>query len=138
LKSHVLNDLLLLGLGRLQLRHYAFVPKKMENAMTYIQVMSTVEKKEDAEKIAREVLGKRLAACVQILGPMQSFFHWQGKIDQAEEFLCLFKSRHDLYEELEKIILTNHPYDVPEILAIPIANGSSSYLNWMGKELKQG
>ena len=61
----------------------------------YIQVMTTVENKSDAEKIAKYLVEERIAACVQILGPLQSFFYWQGKLDRADEYLCLIKSRDD-------------------------------------------
>ena len=101
----------------------------------YIQVLTTVELKSDAEKIARNLVEKRLAACVQILGPLTSYFHWQGKLDTASEYLCLIKSRDDLFTELETEIISQHPYEVPEILAMPITKGTESYLNWLASEL---
>lgn len=104
--------------------------------MKYIQVVTTVEKKTDAESIAKNLLEKRLAACVQILGPLSSYFHWQGKLDSATEYLCLIKSREDLYGELEAQIVNLHPYEVPEILAMPVIKGSGNYLNWLAGELK--
>ncbi len=108
-----------------------------ERRMTeYIQVVTTVEHKADAEKIARVLVEKRLAACVQILGPLASYFHWHGKFDSATEYLCLIKSRDDLFVELEKSIISLHPYDVPEILATPITKGGKDYLNWMAAELE--
>lgn len=104
----------------------------------YIQVVTTVENKEDADKIARSLVERRLAACVQILGPVTSYFHWQGKLDTAAEFLCLIKSREDLFAELEKEITGLHPYEVPEILAMPISRGGKDYMNWMAAELEAG
>jgi len=101
----------------------------------YIQVLTTVEHKTDAEKIAKILLEKRLAACVQILGPMTSYFHWQGKLDSAVEYLCLIKSRDELFAELETEITHLHPYEVPEILAIPVTHGNKGYLNWLAAEL---
>ena len=101
----------------------------------YIQVLTTVEHKTDAEKIARTLVEKKLAACVQIVGPVASYFHWQGKLDSASEYLCLIKSREDLFNELEKEISSLHPYEVPEILAVPIIKGNKSYLNWLAAEL---
>ena len=101
----------------------------------YIQVLTTVEQKSDAEKIAKSLVEKRLAACVQILGPLTSYFHWQGKLDSAAEYLCLIKSREDLFTELESEINSLHPYEVPEILAMPITKGSKDYLNWLAAEL---
>jgi periplasmic divalent cation tolerance protein len=79
---------------------------------------------------------KRLAACVQVLGPLSSYFHWQGKLDMANEYLCLIKSRNDLFHELETVIKDMHPYEVPEILAVPIEKGSIEYLEWMAAELE--
>ena len=102
----------------------------------YIQVLTTVELKTDAEKIAKSLVEKRLAACVQILGPLTSYFHWQEKLDSATEYLCLIKSRDDLFTELETEINNLHPYEVPEILATPITKGNRDYLNWLAAELE--
>ena len=101
----------------------------------YLQVLTTVEHKADAEKIARILVEKRLAACVQIVGPLTSYFQWQGKVDSAREYLCLIKSREELFAELETEISHLHPYEVPEILAMPITYGSKDYLNWLEAEL---
>ncbi|MFC1844988.1 divalent-cation tolerance protein CutA [Thermodesulfobacteriota bacterium] len=102
----------------------------------YIQVLTTLEHKADAEKIAKSLVKKRLAACVQIVGPLTSYFHWQGKLDSAAEYLCLIKSRDDLFAELETEIINLHPYEVPEILAMPITHGNKDYLNWLAAELE--
>ena len=101
----------------------------------YIQVFTTTESKEDAEKISRAVLGKRLAACTQIIGPIKSIYWWKEKIEEAEEWLCIMKSLNDLYEQLEKVIKEIHPYEVPEILALPVVAGNQGYLEWLNKEL---
>jgi len=102
----------------------------------YIQVLTTVENKADAEKIARNLVEKRLAACIQIVGPLTSYFQWQGKLDTAVEYLCLIKSRDDRFAELEEAIKDLHPYEVPEILAFPVIKGSKDYLDWIAAELK--
>jgi periplasmic divalent cation tolerance protein len=94
----------------------------------FVQVSTTVEKREDAEKIAALVVEKRLAACVQVLGPVKSTYWWQGKVEDAEEWLCLMKTRQDLYKPLEKAIKSIHSYDEPEIVALPIVEGSEGYL----------
>ena len=101
----------------------------------YIQIFTTAEKKKDAEKLAKEVVEKRLAACVQVLGPIESTYWWEGEVEKAEEWLCIMKSRNDLYGELEKVIKGIHPYDVPEILAMPIVSGNPVYLQWVDKEV---
>lgn len=103
----------------------------------YIQVFTTVENKRDAEKIARVLVEKRLAACVQIVGPVASTYRWKGKIETAEEWLCIIKSRQTLYADLEKAIKEVHPYETPEIIALPVVAGSKDYLEWLSSELKQ-
>ena len=101
----------------------------------YIQIFTTTENKEDAEKIAKEVVEKRLAACAQVLGPIESTYWWEGEVEKAKEWLCIIKSRNDLYGELEKAIKGIHPYDVPEILAMPVISGNPDYLQWVDKEV---
>jgi len=102
----------------------------------YIQLFTTTEKKEDAEIISREVAEKRLAACVQIMGPITSTYWWKEKVEKTEEWLCIMKTKRDLYEDLEEAILSIHPYEVPEIVAVPIVAGSQSYLEWLEQEVK--
>ena len=103
----------------------------------YIQVVTAVEKKEDAEKIAKTLVEKRLAACVQIVGPIVSTYWWKDNIETAEEWLCIIKSMKDLYEELEKSIKEIHPYETPEIFALPVVAGSKDYLKWLSNEVKK-
>jgi periplasmic divalent cation tolerance protein len=101
----------------------------------YVQVSTTVEKKDDASRIAEALVEKRLAACAQIVGPILSVYWWKGRIEQAEEWLCILKTRRDLYDRLEGEIRGLHPYDVPEIVAVPLAAGSRDYLRWIDEEL---
>ena len=103
----------------------------------YIQVCTTTEKEEDAKKIAKVVIERRLGACVQIIGPIKSFYWWKEKIETAEEWLLFIKTKKELYEELEKVIKEIHPYETPEIISIPILFGSKDYLEWLNKELKK-
>ncbi len=102
----------------------------------YIQVITTFETKSDAERTARSILEKRYAACIQVIGPIASMYWWNDRIENSEEYLCIIKSRDDLFTELEQIIKKLHPYDVPEILSVPLLDGNSDYLEWMSKELK--
>lgn len=104
----------------------------------YIQVSTTAEKREDAERIARTLVEKRLAACVQILGPIRSTYWWKSKIEEADEWLCLMKTRRDKYTELEKTLKAIHPYEVPEIIAVALADGSGGYLRWIEEETRVG
>ncbi len=91
---------------------------------TYIIVMVTAASKQEAEKIAQNLLEARLIACANVVGPVSSFFHWVGKVEHAEEYLVLMKSREDLFEKVAEAVKALHSYDVPEILALPIVNGS--------------
>ncbi|MCL7488397.1 MAG: divalent-cation tolerance protein CutA [Desulfobulbaceae bacterium] len=102
----------------------------------YIQVTTTTDNRELAEKIAGAALKRKLAACVQI-SQCQSMYHWQEKIERAEEFVCVMKSRMDLYPELEQTIRKEHTYEVPEILVSGVTAGSSDYLAWLDGELRR-
>ena len=104
----------------------------------YIQIFTTTEKKDDAEVISREIVEKRLAACAQVVGPIMSTYWWKEEIERTEEWLCIMKSRRDLYNELENAVKSIHPYEVPEIVALPIVSGSQSYLKWLDQEVKPG
>ena len=102
----------------------------------YIIVLVTTANKAEAENIAQALLRERLIACANIITPVTSFFFWSGKIDRAEECLVLMKSRRDLFAELAERLKGLHSYEVPEVLAIPIIEGSKAYLGWMGEVLK--
>jgi len=97
----------------------------------YIQVITTTDTKADAQAIADALVERRLAGCIQVIGPITSTYRWQGEIETASEWLCVIKSRQDLYDALEAAILEMHPYDVPEILVTPVTGGSESYLDWL-------
>lgn len=83
-----------------------------------------------AERIARELLEERLAACVQRLPGMRSWFHWQGKLDCADEVLLLIKARRATLTQLKERVAAAHPYEIPEIVALPVFDAHSSYLQW--------
>jgi periplasmic divalent cation tolerance protein len=101
----------------------------------FIQVYTTTENEDDARMIAQRVVGKRLAACSQVVGPIFSTYWWEGAIEEAEEWLCIMKSKKDLFDRLEEAILGVHPYDVPEIVAVPIVSGNQKYLQWLNQEV---
>ena len=103
----------------------------------YIQVATTVATEEEAEAIAGLLVEQRLAACVQVIGPVTSHYRWQGNIETAGEYLCLAKSRATLYPEIEAAIKSIHPYEVAEIIAMPVIAGSKEYLAWLGAEVKE-
>lgn len=100
----------------------------------FLVVMTTFESKEDAERVAKLLLREGLSACIQILGPIKSFFRWKGKEEEAEEWLCLMKTRAELYGRLEELLLREHPYETPEVVALPIVRGSEGYLSWLMEE----
>lgn len=102
-----------------------------------IQVVTTVGERSDAEKIARTLLEKRLAACVQIVGPVTSSYWWRGRIETEEEWLCFIKSSESHYEDVERAIKGIHPYEIPEVIAMPIIAGLPDYLMWLNGELKK-
>ena len=102
-----------------------------------IQVVTTVGERSDAEKIARILLEKRLAACVQIVGPVTSSYWWRGRIETEEEWLCFIKSSESHYEDVERAIKGIHPYEIPEVIAMPIIAGLPDYLMWLNGELRK-
>jgi periplasmic divalent cation tolerance protein len=117
-------------------RHSRRAVEERKSMSNYIQVVTTSESKVDAEQIAWTLVEARLAACVQIVGPITSTYRWKGETETAEEWQCVAKSREDLFAEIDAAIRGLHPYEVPEILAVPVVAGSSAYLEWLEGELK--
>jgi periplasmic divalent cation tolerance protein len=107
--------------------------KELQN--TYVIVVVTTTSKQEAEKIAQQLLKERLIACANITGPVSSLFHWSGKLEKAEEYLIFMKSRKDLFEKLTETVKALHSYDVPEILALTVVDGSEAYLGWLESRL---
>lgn len=105
--------------------------------MEYIQVQTTVESSENAEEIAKAVVESRLAACVQIIGPVKSKYWWKDNIVEGNEYLLLIKSRKDLYDALEKVIVETHSYDTPEVISLPVMEGYGDYLRWIVTETEE-
>jgi periplasmic divalent cation tolerance protein len=102
----------------------------------FIQVLTTTPTKENAQAVARALLEAKLAACVQIAGPIESSYWWEGKIETASEWHCLAKSRMHLFDQVESAIRAVHPYEVPEILVIRIEAGNAAYLDWLSSALE--
>lgn len=99
----------------------------------YLEISTTFEDRAEAESVTSQLLEQRLIACVQI-SPIASRYWWKGKLEQADEFLCLMKTTADKYTALETAIRKLHSYDEPEIIAKPIVKGSAGYLEWVKKE----
>jgi periplasmic divalent cation tolerance protein len=102
----------------------------------YLQVHTTTGSEAEAERISAALIERRLAACVQVLGPIASRYRWQGEVETAEEWLCLAKTEASRYPELEAAIRELHSYDEPEIVATPIAAGSAGYLAWISHSVR--
>ena len=88
--------------------------------------------------MARALVAGRLAACVNVVPGMRSFYRWKGEIEAADECLLVIKSSRDLFAALSMAIEKLHPYEIPEVLALPVVEGSSNYLNWLAINLHQG
>ena len=100
----------------------------------FVQIVTTTERQEDARRIADLLVEKRLAACVQIAGPVTSVYRWQGKVESAQEWQCQIKTRQALLDDVSEAIREVHPYEVPEIIALPIVAGSRDYLVWLEEQ----
>jgi periplasmic divalent cation tolerance protein len=96
-----------------------------------LQVVTTIDTKEHADAIGKKLLEKRLAACVQIEGPISSSYWWKGEMENAEEWRCIIKTTVEKYDEVERTVRSNHPYEEPEIVGLAITVGSSTYLKWI-------
>jgi len=100
----------------------------------FIQVITTASSRQQAEEIARLLVDQHLAACVQITGPIESVYRWQGRVETSQEWYCVAKTRQSLFRRAARAIADKHSYEVPEIIALPIVAGSAGYLQWLGEE----
>lgn len=101
-----------------------------------ILATTTTATMEDARKITAALVEERLAACVQILEPITSVYRWQGTVEEEKEILLLIKSSKDLVPRIAELLDRIHPYEVPELIAVPIIEGSSAYLSWLEENLQ--
>ena len=99
-----------------------------------LMVMSNVPDAATAQGLARLLVETKLAACVNILPGVQSVYRWQGQIEQAEEVTLLIKTTREKYGQLQQTLVDAHPYDVPEVIALPLAEGYAPYLHWVVAE----
>ena len=104
--------------------------------LPFIQVTTTTATEAIAQKIATELVEQRMAACVQIEGPLESVYWWQGQVEQAREWRCMIKTRGSLFEAVAQAISRLHPYDCPEILATPIVACNEAYQAWLEEQLE--
>jgi periplasmic divalent cation tolerance protein len=101
-----------------------------------IVVLSTCASAEEAERLARRVIDDRLAACVNVLSAVRSFYRWKGEIEDSAEWLLIIKTTRDKFDALRAALESAHTYEVPEVIAIPIVEGSPNYLSWIERELQ--
>jgi periplasmic divalent cation tolerance protein len=100
-----------------------------------IVVFSTCSSSDEAERLARLLVEKRLAACVNVISPVRSFYRWKGVVEDSAEWLLMIKSSRPLFAALRVALESGHSYEVPEVIAIPVVEGSRNYLAWMEQEL---
>jgi periplasmic divalent cation tolerance protein len=99
------------------------------------QVSTTTGTREVAERIAVELVDRRLAACAQVSGPIVSTYRWEGKIENAEEWLCTAKTSRECVAAIQEVLARLHPYELPELVATPIVGGSEAYLQWVAEQI---
>jgi len=101
-----------------------------------VVILITAANKREAKKIAKGLVGKKLAACVNVVDGVKSFFWWEGKIDSGNEVLLIVKSQKKLLKKIIKAVRDLHSYSVPEVIALPIVGGYDKYLKWIKDSLK--
>jgi periplasmic divalent cation tolerance protein len=102
---------------------------------SFLQIITTAGNREEADRIATTLVDRRLAACVQIVGPIRSVYRWEGQIEHSEEWLCQIKTTREQYGAVEAAIREVHSYDCPEIIATQIIAGSAGYLQWLAENV---
>jgi periplasmic divalent cation tolerance protein len=102
-----------------------------------IVVLVTAASRRECRKIARRLVEAKLAACVNIFQPIQSVYRWEGKLAEDREFLMFIKSRRELFPEIKAAVAKLHSYTTPEIICLPIIDGSESYLQWVSDSVKR-
>jgi periplasmic divalent cation tolerance protein len=101
----------------------------------HVVVLSAVGKAEDASRLARALVERRLAACVNVVPAVRSFYRWKGRVEEDEERLLVIKTRRDRFEALREALVAMHPYELPEAIAVPIDAGHAPYLAWIDESL---
>jgi periplasmic divalent cation tolerance protein len=104
--------------------------------MIFLQITTTAANRDEAQRIAATLVERRLAGCVQIIGPVRSVYRWEGRVEEADEWLCLVKTSRDAYAAVEAAIRELHSYECPEIIATPIEAGSAAYLQWLAEQIR--
>ena len=102
-----------------------------------VVLITTLPDRESARTLGEALVRERLAACVNLMAECTSIYHWQGTVETAVEVPLWIKTRADLYPRIEQYIRTHHPYDLPEVIALPLATGLAPYLHWVERETEQ-
>lgn len=108
----------------------------MSDPGAVLLVFTTLPDRASADKLAAALVARRVAACVTILAPCRSVYRWEGAVQSEEEIPVLVKSTADRYEALQAAIRANHPYELPEIIAVPVERGLPGYLDWVAQETR--
>ena len=104
--------------------------------MPHVLVLTTLPDRDAAGALARSLVADRLAACVSVGAPVESIYHWRGTIETATEVRLTIKTRAALFDAVAAAIRERHPYELPEILAVPVTDGSADYLAWIDAETR--
>jgi periplasmic divalent cation tolerance protein len=104
----------------------------------HVQVTTTTDSRPEAAELAKSAVRERLAASAQLVGPIASTYWWEGEIESAEEWMVVFKTTTDRFDELADFIAELHSYDTPEIIALPVVAGRSDYLAWVSEQTEIG
>jgi periplasmic divalent cation tolerance protein len=107
----------------------------MSDAQRLLQIVTTVPDDDQARRLARLMVSRRMAACVQITGPIFSVYPWQGKIEQSEEWRLLIKTQARMFGPICAFLRDNHPYELPQVVALPIEDASPEYAQWVAQQL---
>lgn len=107
-----------------------------ETGSRCLQVTTTTETQDEAERLARSAVERRLAACAQVLGPLASVYWWEGAVQTSSEWQCVLKTTSARFDELRRHLEAEHAYETPEIVATPIVAGGAAYLAWIRQETR--
>ncbi len=102
--------------------------------MTSLLVITNLPDRNSAEKLAETLIEERAAACVNVMQACRSVYRWRGQLERADEFPVFIKTTEEAYPRLERLIRERHPYELPEIVAVPIEQGLPAYLAWVAEE----
>lgn len=103
----------------------------------YLTAITTIDSAEAARTLSRALVERRVVACINIVPNVLSVYRWKGEVEETSEHLLLMKTRADAFDSLSKALAELHPYDVPELIAVPIERGSGDYLEWVSESVQQ-